>query len=300
MGFSRNNQRAFTLIELLVVIAIIAILAAILFPVFAQAREKARGAACLSNTKQIGIAIMMYGQDYDETVFPYRTKAPNPFVSVDPVHVNNTSAYRTFFNAILQPYVKNDQVWKCPSNPVAWVNIDKSCNPAAGSSTQPTSVDDGCSYGGQNSYGVNHYVFQPNIGAPNTFSAFAAPADTMLIADSTYYNLLPRFTDDNGVQVLSSALVGSPYNPLASYDGYLYYWTQIGNGKWAATPDAATTAAAKLRGKSRHSNIMNCIFADGHAKGIQYDRLIDDLIINNRSGANNSVWDPYKQGAVAN
>ena len=60
-------KKAFTLIELLVVIAIIAILAAILFPVFAQAREKARQASCLSNEKQIGLGLMMYTQDYDET-----------------------------------------------------------------------------------------------------------------------------------------------------------------------------------------------------------------------------------------
>ena len=72
---SRPKARAhsaFTLIELLVVIAIIAILAAILFPVFAQAREKARGAACLSNVKQMGLAWMMYAQDYDER-FPLST-----------------------------------------------------------------------------------------------------------------------------------------------------------------------------------------------------------------------------------
>jgi len=64
-----RTHRGFTLIELLVVIAIIAILAAILFPVFAQAREKARTISCLSNTKQIGLACMMYVQDYDETFF---------------------------------------------------------------------------------------------------------------------------------------------------------------------------------------------------------------------------------------
>ncbi|HLK60100.1 MAG TPA: prepilin-type N-terminal cleavage/methylation domain-containing protein, partial [Chthonomonadaceae bacterium] len=63
-------RRGFTLIELLVVIAIIAILAAILFPVFAQAREKARAISCMSNTKQMGIAALMYAQDFDETLVP--------------------------------------------------------------------------------------------------------------------------------------------------------------------------------------------------------------------------------------
>ncbi len=75
----RARTRGFTLIELLVVIAIIAILAAILFPVFAQARETARGSVCRSNMKQIGSAMMMYSQDYDEILFPYRTRDANPF-----------------------------------------------------------------------------------------------------------------------------------------------------------------------------------------------------------------------------
>jgi prepilin-type N-terminal cleavage/methylation domain-containing protein len=82
---ARRRLAAFTLIELLVVIAIIAILAAILFPVFAQARAKARQAACLSNTKQIGNALMMYAQDYDETLPGYRfgessTPQMNPYL----------------------------------------------------------------------------------------------------------------------------------------------------------------------------------------------------------------------------
>jgi prepilin-type N-terminal cleavage/methylation domain-containing protein/prepilin-type processing-associated H-X9-DG protein len=90
----------FTLIELLVVIAIIAILAAILFPVFAQAREKARGISCLSNCKQIGLAVQMYSQDYDETVVPFAV---------------GTAFFPTMFSALLDPYVKNQQIWKCPS-----------------------------------------------------------------------------------------------------------------------------------------------------------------------------------------
>jgi len=79
--YRSGRSRGFTLIELLVVIAIIAILAAILFPVFAQAREKARCTTCLSNTKQMGSAILMYGQDWDETVVPELAyDAANPTV----------------------------------------------------------------------------------------------------------------------------------------------------------------------------------------------------------------------------
>lgn len=101
-------RRAFTLIELLVVIAIIAILAAILFPVFAKAREKARQTACLSNLKQIGTSIMMYVQDYDET-YP-----------VNGTDLSNRGAYGRQCNSwrtLIFPYVKNTDVFKCTSNP---------------------------------------------------------------------------------------------------------------------------------------------------------------------------------------
>lgn len=91
--------QAFTLIELLVVIAIIAILAAILFPVFARARENARRSSCQSNLKQIGLGIIQYTQDYDETMPPYQ----------------NTSIYLPWHNRI-EPYVKSVQIYKCPSN----------------------------------------------------------------------------------------------------------------------------------------------------------------------------------------
>ena len=91
-------KRGFTLIELLVVIAIIAILAAILFPVFARAREKARQTSCLSNLKQIGLATLMYVQDYDE-VMP---------------HIQRVGMVITVQTQV-QPYMKNEQLWVCPS-----------------------------------------------------------------------------------------------------------------------------------------------------------------------------------------
>jgi prepilin-type N-terminal cleavage/methylation domain-containing protein/prepilin-type processing-associated H-X9-DG protein len=106
---SKSINRAFTLIELLVVIAIIAILAAILFPVFAQAREKARQTACLSNEKQIGTGIMMYVQDYDETYPILRAYGPT---------------YNTSISQEISPYVQKiaafsantPGIWQCPSD----------------------------------------------------------------------------------------------------------------------------------------------------------------------------------------
>lgn len=103
-GIRRKNvthQSGFTLIELLVVIAIVATLAAILFPVFARARENARRASCASNLKQIGLGIMQYTQDYDERM-PQRRMT------------NQDDWYRS----LIFPYVKSTGLFRCPSNPL--------------------------------------------------------------------------------------------------------------------------------------------------------------------------------------
>jgi prepilin-type N-terminal cleavage/methylation domain-containing protein/prepilin-type processing-associated H-X9-DG protein len=131
----------FTLIELLVVIAIIAILAAILFPVFAQARDKARSVSCLSNTKQLGLGLMMYMQDYDEVVVLRYQACPS---------TGPTSETQLLWPGLLQPYIKNQQIFVCPSSSNAkygetwsmrgWLSIGE--NRQIGGWYYPTS--DGC------------------------------------------------------------------------------------------------------------------------------------------------------------
>jgi prepilin-type N-terminal cleavage/methylation domain-containing protein/prepilin-type processing-associated H-X9-DG protein len=119
-----RKRHAFTLIELLVVIAIIAILAAILFPVFAQAREKARQASCMSNLKQFGTAVMMYNQDYDE-LFPITlpnngvTNSANNTIWTVPESVlaapPASPLTRSYWAIAIQPYLKNYNIYQCPS-----------------------------------------------------------------------------------------------------------------------------------------------------------------------------------------
>jgi len=132
-------RKGFTLIELLVVIAIIAILAAILFPVFAKAREKARQTSCLSNSKQFALGIMMYAQDYDETMPPS-------------TNFNGVNGM-TLADSVM-PYVKNSQIMKCPSDSAGSVDIG-SIAAGAGFSLVPGGVTN-------MSYTINIAIF-PDI-----------------------------------------------------------------------------------------------------------------------------------------
>ena len=279
-------NRGFTLIELLVVIAIIAILAAILFPVFAQAREKARQSACLSNEKQIANAMLMYGQDYDEALFPYRTKDANDFSSDSRVGASAKTARP--YNQILNTYIKNYDVWKCPSNPSAWVNIDPTGEEIDGVAFQ--------SYGGQNSYAGNQYCFPVGTGTPPssvgiTLSQISAPANTVVMTDGKYYVALPR----NPKQLVGD---DSKFNPSTG-SSYPNYWKNIGNSYAfrgvGGSPAYPTDAEAPILGKQRHQGIINTIFADGHAKAVQYDKLISD---SPTTTYKESMWDPFKLGST--
>lgn len=144
------KRRAFTLIELLVVIAIIAILAAILFPVFAQAREAARKASCASNLKQIGTALNMYTQDYDEVVTPAAVSG-----GVYPMPDGTTNTTQLWFHAIY-PYVKNVQLFNCPSSTTKWTG----------------------NYTGTIGYGANRF------GLGLSLAAYTRPAELGIVMDS--------------------------------------------------------------------------------------------------------------------
>lgn len=172
-----NRRAAFTLIELLVVIAIIAILAAILFPVFAQAREKARTISCLSNTKQIGLATMMYVQDYDETFYSqpwpggcpdsqtgYWTDGPSEGL-VQPLQ---------HWATLIYPYVKNGQVFHCPSFKGTTYTASYALFTCGDPTRTPIvpEVD----------YGLNEWI----IDQPVTLAQIGAPANTGLGSDATY------------------------------------------------------------------------------------------------------------------
>lgn len=161
------SRKAFTLIELLAVIAIIAILAAILFPVFAQAREKARQTMCLSNTKQIGTAVHMYTQDYDETLPEY--------------WYGSTVGY---WHIVLIPYVKNSKVYICPSARNITAKTAAYCDPTKVADPYPSSV-----WTGSGSYGYNYFYLGPDAGTGSgdaaTLASIDQPADTLILTEST-------------------------------------------------------------------------------------------------------------------
>jgi len=165
----RLRTRGFTLIELLVVIAIIAILAAILFPVFARAREKARQASCLSNVKQLGLGVQMYVQDYDECL---------------PIAMYQSGAVIvTVFDAVT-PYVKNQQIASCPSKSGSFV-LPNGTGPLGGE------MDMSLIGKPKYSYGFNaHIIYNPGPGYPSTTASLGAiqlPSETPLFYDAYSY-----------------------------------------------------------------------------------------------------------------
>jgi prepilin-type N-terminal cleavage/methylation domain-containing protein/prepilin-type processing-associated H-X9-DG protein len=231
-----RRSKGFTLIELLVVIAIIAILAAILFPVFAQAREKARAATCLSNLKQLGLGLMMYTQDYDETF-------PSAYIRSTLTPPGGFwSGGLWFWPQIAESYTKNYKISLCPSS--------------KGGGTY-----DAAPY--QTHYGINAHIALPSwagTGTDNNGVAVARvtrPAETLLIFDSGSYVMAYKYAT----------------NPIGGF--YYLPGSQPTIGKTCAqlTPPLTGGPCADYN-TDRHSGGINIGYADGHAKWSRTETVI--------------------------
>jgi prepilin-type N-terminal cleavage/methylation domain-containing protein/prepilin-type processing-associated H-X9-DG protein len=242
------RRQGFTLIELLVVIAIIAILAAILFPVFTQARDKARQTACLSNTKQIALGLSMYAQDADETLPPARHGTGT--------NCSSGAIKGSQWNKLLLPYAKNEQFMACPSDFTA-LGTDDNGNPA----TQKRS-------------------YQAVWGPVQLQSASGCESLSGVMAQSWGAPLA-------GISAPSSmAAIIERWQDKANVDTYSY--TQIGNTSTTSPDFCVTgtTDAAYVRKNhwwngigvsdhdGPHARGMNIAFCDGHAKWQRYEQTV--------------------------
>ena len=240
---SRNPRGGFTLIELLVVIAIIAILAAILFPVFAQAREKARQTACLSNNRQMSVAVNMYVQDYEAF----------------PLYSYTTGNER--WHTILNPYMKSEGIRVCPTAavPYHFRNL---------------------SYGYNHQY-LARSADRGGTGSGAAESQIEYPAETLAIADSFGTGGWARSplpwsgTENNCNRLLNHGYtVDPPYLPAGS---------RWGTGCSVSDPLPGYPGPGHTRIATRHNGGANIAFCDGHAKWMRRDRLeLDNTYWNGR------------------
>ncbi|MHB8635767.1 MAG: prepilin-type N-terminal cleavage/methylation domain-containing protein [Fimbriimonadaceae bacterium] len=176
-------KRAFTLIELLVVIAIIAILAAILFPVFAQAKLQAKKAVDISNMKQIGLSMMMYMNDNEDTSCQVSWEV-NPAYGPQPP--NDLKHYQVHFTYLLQPYVKNYQIFIAPADSTPNLPAHPCPNGTSDFGKLDSSGQQYCDWQYPNSYLPAYNVMPAHDWLPVSTTTFPTPANMIMIADRRY------------------------------------------------------------------------------------------------------------------
>ena len=209
-NYSQRRTRGFTLIELLVVIAIIAILAAILFPVFARAREAARGTACRSNLKQMGSAFAMYAQDYDEMVAPsflYYSSGNN----------------LVWWPDLIRPYVKNEQVYLCPSVPSPRRTSHMCTNWLRPAGYTPSQV-------------CTDYTVPDWLSRNVAMSVVEAPAETVMAVDSMSFEYWDVNTQTDQVPITSGQHLTderhSEKKNVLYHDGHVKTMGILPRGQW--------------------------------------------------------------------
>ena len=193
-----KNRAAFSLIELLVVIGIISLLAALLFPVFERAREQGRGAACLSNLRQVGMSLQLYLQDYDEA-YPMNRMPDNLHPlggcaltggSAFPITDLETSSLN--WRRVVQPYLKNKAVQICPSNPYAQTSPFPELPPGDQTNSQyPATGYLPLSYAYNGNFfheGVPPCLYKEKLERPRTEPEISAPSNLLLLVESRYPN----------------------------------------------------------------------------------------------------------------
>ncbi|MBC8134830.1 MAG: DUF1559 domain-containing protein [Fibrella sp.] len=256
-SYTKLGRSAFTLIELLVVIAIIAILAAILFPVFAQARAKARSAACLSNTKQIGLALLAYSQDYDEVMIR-GWYGNNGHEASNNLPLSDPNVKYKWMDAV-EPFVKNTQLFSCPDNPLGLASPGNANDRARGIYIPSVRLGTGVAAGTPGdswygSYAINSAYWEGGLpvdkrGVANegaTMAVLSAPATTIWVVDGNgAFQVSWPNTNNDPVQVETAN--------GAKYLG----WHGVGSND-------------KREGTivDRHQGRSNVIYCDGHAKNI--------------------------------